>query len=64
MEKQTYTEAIERVEEIVNELESGQLDIDDVSTRLKEAQQLLKFCKTRLNKVENDVKKILEDGEG
>ncbi|QFQ13376.1 exodeoxyribonuclease VII small subunit [Pseudoprevotella muciniphila] len=64
MEKQTYTEAIERVEEIVSELESGQLDIDDVSTRLKEAQQLLKFCKTRLNKVENDVKKILEDGEG
>lgn len=63
MEKQTYTEAIERVEEIVSELESGQLDIDDVSTRLKEAQQLLKFCKTRLNKVENDVKKILEDGE-
>lgn len=64
MEKQTYTEAIERVEEIVSELESGQLDIDDVSTRLKEAQQLLKFCKTHLNKVENDVKKILEDGEG
>ncbi|MBQ7057127.1 MAG: exodeoxyribonuclease VII small subunit [Bacteroidaceae bacterium] len=64
MEKQTYTEAIERVEEIVNELENGKLDIDDVSTRLKEAQQLLKFCKTRLNKVENDVKKILEDGEG
>ena len=64
MEKQTYTEAIERVEEIVNELENGKLDIDDVSTRLKEPQQLLKFCKTRLNKVENDVKKILEDGEG
>ena len=59
-EELTYEEAMQRLEEIVASFEQGQLAIDQLSSKLKEAQELLKFCKTRLLKVEKDVKKILD----
>ena len=51
---------MQQLEEIVAGFEQGHLAIDQLSTKLKEAQNLLKFCKTRLLKVEKDVKKILD----
>ena len=57
----TYEAAMEQLETIVAGFEQGSLEIDQLSTKLKEAQELLKFCKTRLLKVEKDVKKILDN---
>lgn len=56
----TYEAALQQLEQIVADFEQGNLEIDQLSTQLKEAQNLLKFCKTKLLKVEKDVKKILE----
>ncbi len=56
----TYEEALLRLQQIVDGLENNELDIDSLSERLKEAQDLLKFCKTRLQKVEKDIKKVLD----
>lgn len=58
-EKLNYADAMQRLETIVTQLENGNLDIDSLADRLKEAQQLITFCKTKLTRVENDVKKIL-----
>ena len=62
MEKKlTYETAVTKLANIVSELEKNTLDIDQVSEQLQEAQKLLKFCKERLGKVEQDINKILED---
>lgn len=59
--KPTYEQAIERLEEIVNGLEENTLELDKLTSQLAEAQQLIKFCKEKLQKAENDVNKILSD---
>lgn len=59
--KLTYEQAVARLEEIVNNLERGDLALDSLAQQIKEAQELLTFCRTKLTQVETDVKKILED---
>lgn len=59
--KPTYEEAIHRLEEIVSKIERGEMDIDSLTAKLKEAKQLVTFCKDKLTKVEGEVQKILED---
>ena len=57
-----YEEAVSQLEEIVKKMESGELDIDMMSTELKNAQQLIKLCKDNLTKTDEEIKKILESG--
>lgn len=57
-----YEEAVSQLEEIVKKMESGELDIDMMSTELKNAQQLIKLCKDKLTKSDEEIKKILESG--
>ena len=57
-----YEEAVSQLEEIVKKMESGELDIDMMSTELKNAQQLIKLCKDKLTKTEEEIKKVLESG--
>ena len=60
-EKITYEQAMQRLQIIVANIENGTTDIDSLTNNLKEAQQLVDFCRKKLIKVEADVKKILED---
>ncbi|MBR5531493.1 MAG: exodeoxyribonuclease VII small subunit [Bacteroidaceae bacterium] len=55
----TYEEAMKRIEQIVGDIENGRLDIDHLTPALKEAQQLLSFCKERLTKAEAEVEQLL-----
>jgi len=57
----SYDEAYTRLEEIHALIESNSLDVDDLSDKLKEASGLLKICKDKLFKVNEETKKILED---
>ena len=57
-----YEEAVSQLEEIVQKMESGELDIDIMSTELKNAQRLIKLCKDKLTKTDEEIKKILESG--
>ena len=57
-----YEEAVSQLEEIVQKMESGELDIDMMSTELKKAQQLIKLCKDKLTETDEEIKKILESG--
>ena len=56
-----YEEAMNELEEIANKMENGELDIDNLTTQLKRAQQLIKMCKERLTKTDEEVKKILSN---
>ena len=58
-----YEEAIRQIEDIVERLENDEMDIDSLGTELKKAQKLIKLCKDKLTKTEEEVKKILEEAE-
>ena len=60
---QTYSDAMKRLEEIVRKIESGEMDIDSLAENLKEAKQLVAFCKGKLQHVEDEVNKIMEGKE-
>ncbi|HOD68505.1 MAG TPA: exodeoxyribonuclease VII small subunit [Bacteroidaceae bacterium] len=55
-----YEEAMKRLEEIVSKIEENKLDIDQIGDSLREARELIKFCKERLYKTNEEIKKILE----
>ena len=59
--KETYTEAMERLEKIVASIESNELDIDQLGDNLKEAQKLIKFCRDKLYKADAEIQKMLEE---
>ena len=50
------------LQQIVEKMEEGDLDIDNLTSQLKRAQQLIKLCKDRLTKTDAEIRKIL-DGE-
>ena len=59
--KETYNEAIEKLRLIVEDIERGELDVDILSEKVKEATRLIKLCKEKLFKADEEVKKILEE---
>ena len=60
MEKKNYSDAMKQLEDIVRRMESGELDIDSLTKELKTAQSLIKLCKDKLYKTEEEIKKIME----
>ena len=56
-----YEEAVKELETIVRRMEANELDIDTLSTELKRAQELLRLCKDKLTKADEEVKKVLKN---
>lgn len=59
-----YSEAVARLEEIMAKVQSGRIDIDELAGLLKEAQELVKFCRNKLYKVDEEVKTLLDESTG
>ena len=57
-EELKYEEALAQLEGIVRKMESNELDIDELAAQLKTAQRLIKFCKDKLTKTEEELQKI------
>ncbi len=55
-----YEEAVRQLEDIVEKLQNDELDIDSMSENLKKAQKLIKICKDKLTKTDDEINKILE----
>ncbi|MDR2813160.1 MAG: exodeoxyribonuclease VII small subunit [Prevotellaceae bacterium] len=59
----TYGEAIAEVEEILAQLESSTLDVDNMSAAVKRAADLLQLCRKKLHDTEQSIKKtVVEEG--
>ena len=43
--KETYSQAMERLEKIVRQIDNNELDIDTLSEKIKEANEIIAFCK-------------------
>lgn len=60
-EELKYTEAFEELQQIVTDIEDGEISVDELSIKVKRATELIKLCKAKLVSTENDVKQILSE---
>ena len=58
-----YREAIVELQAILNGLESEQIDVDEVSQKVKRAVELIKLCRERIENTELEVRKIVKEFE-
>lgn len=65
MAKETmkYEEAMTRLENIVADMENGNLDIDSLCEKVKTAQKLIKMCRDKLTRTDEEIRKILTDNQ-
>jgi len=59
--KLTYKEAICEIEEIIAKMENEEMDVDELTQKVKRASLLLKFCREKLYDTENEVDKIIKE---
>ncbi len=59
-EKPNYTESFKELQEIVVDIEEGEISVDELSEKVKRASTLIKICKAKLSHTEADVSKILD----
>ena len=56
----SYTQAVKRLDEILERIERGEVDIDELSALVEEAANLLSLCRKKLTQAEMQVKRITE----
>ena len=61
MENLSFEESLEKLEEIVNKLESGDVPLDDAIDEFNNAMQLVKVCENKLSAAEESIAKIVQD---
>lgn len=63
-EKQSFEDALAKLEKIVEEMDSGKLDLDKMVAHFEEGSKLIKTCTAKLNEVERKIEKLVKkDGE-
>ncbi|OQX75201.1 MAG: exodeoxyribonuclease VII small subunit [Bacteroidetes bacterium 4484_276] len=60
-DKINYTDAFIELQEIVSQIEEGEISVDELSEKVKRAAKLIKICKTKLTTTKEDVDKILKE---
>lgn len=56
----TFEQAIQQLEALTAKLERGEVDLAQLSAEMKQAQQLITFCKEQLAVVKTEVEKLTE----
>ena len=59
--KETYSQAMERLEKIVSQIDNNELEIDELAVKIKEANEIFAFCSDKLTKADREVQKLLSD---
>lgn len=56
-----YSQAIEELTVILEDLESEKIDIDEVTLKVARALELIKFCREKIENTEFEVSKIVKE---
>ena len=59
--KETYSQAMARLEKIVNQIDNNELEIDQLAEKIKEANEIIAFCESKLTKADREIEKILAE---
>jgi exodeoxyribonuclease VII small subunit len=54
----SFNEAVVRIEEILHNIESGELDVDKLAIEVKQASELIKQCQKKLKTTEDEINSI------
>ena len=60
-QKMSYKDAVTEIEEILNKIENEEFDVDELAEKVKRVSTLLKICKDKLMKTNEQVEQILKD---
>ncbi len=56
----TYDEAIAKIDSIMKKFRTNEMSVDELASEVKQATELISYCKERLHKAESELKEILE----
>lgn len=61
VKKETYSQAMERLEKIVRQIDNNELEIDELGEKIKEANEIIRFCSGKLTKADKEIEKLLQE---
>ncbi|MDD3579488.1 MAG: exodeoxyribonuclease VII small subunit [Desulfobacca sp.] len=64
MKSENFEEALKRLENLIQQLESGDLPLEQALQTFEEGMRLVRFCTHKLDEVEKKVEILLQDEEG
>ncbi len=60
-EEVAYSDAIEELEGILEEIEDDEVDLDDLAVKVERASELVSLCREKIDETEMQVKTIIDD---
>lgn len=59
--EKSYNEALAELKSILARIEKEEMDVDDLSTEVKKASELIAVCRGKLFKADEELKNVLKD---
>ncbi len=56
-----YREAVKKLDELISQIENDDVDVDELALQVKEAVELIRTCKAKIDKAELEIKQVVED---
>ena len=56
----SYQDAVHEIEETIRKIESGELNVDQLTDKVKRVSVLLEICRKKLKTAEKEIVKIIE----
>jgi exodeoxyribonuclease VII small subunit len=63
-EKKSFEDSLKRLDKIVQDMESGEMELDAMISAFEEGQRLVKSCSEKLNEVEKKIEKVVKGADG
>jgi exodeoxyribonuclease VII small subunit len=57
----SFNQAVNDIEKILEEIESGEMDVDRLSVEVKRASELIRLCQKKLKSTEEEINAIFKD---
>jgi exodeoxyribonuclease VII small subunit len=57
----SFNDAVKEIEKILQNIETGSLDVDKLSDEVKRASELIKQCQKKLRSTEDEINSIFKD---
>lgn len=57
----SFNDAVKEIEKILQNIETGNLDVDKLSDEVKKASELIKQCQKKLHDTEEEINSIFKD---
>lgn len=64
MAKKTFEQSMKQLEQIVTELEAGELPLEQAIKKFEEGMELSRFCSQKLEETERKITLLMQDSTG